>query len=190
MSNYNITVRAFSANVASGTFGGVVELPVANVAGLLVDAGSGLKPVSSGQIRIPVVSLAYGGTVISKLKGFPRLTDLVDIELFNGGDWSAAKAIIPQGIRAAQAGAVAVLWTQALAGGATEVKDATGLKKTSGGGAANAAVVQAAAANQEMADLKALVAQQAAMLQALMTQMTAAAAPAPAAEVEAPKTKK
>jgi hypothetical protein len=182
MSNYNITVRAFSANVASGTFTGTVELPVANVAGLLVDAGSGLKPVSSGQIRIPVVSMPYGGTVISKLKGFPRLTDIVDIELFNGGEWQAAKAIIPQGIRAAQAGAVAVLWTQALAGGATEVKDATGLKKTSGGGAANAAVVQAAAAQAaEMQDLKALVAQQAAMLQALMAQLQPAA---PAAETE------
>jgi len=191
--SFNITIREFSAVVASNTFGGVAEVPVANLAGFLLDAGDGLKPAVSATIRFGFWSFPYNGSMIAKVRGaapnvVPKTGELVPVQVLIGGDWKPATAILPVGIRSSMATSVAALWTAALAGGATEVRDATGLKRTASTPTVNPAAV--AAANQEMADLKALVAQQAAMLQALMANMAAAAAPAPAAEVKATTTKK
>jgi len=186
--SYNITIREFTANVAANTFGGVAEVPVQNIPGFLLDAGEGLKSVNSATVRFGFWAFPHNGGMIAKVRGsqaniVPKTGDLVPVQVLIGGDWKPATALLPVGIRSSMASSVAGLWTAALAGGATEVRDATGVKRTASTPTSNPAAV--AAVNQEMADLKALVAQQAQMLQMLMANMATAAAPA--AEAEAPK---
>jgi hypothetical protein len=186
--SFNITIREFTANVASNTFGGVAEVPVANRPDLLIDTGTGLRPTASATIRINFWAMPWAGGMIAKIQGnaanqVPKNGEASPILVLIDGAWQPAKATVPVGLRSSISNAVAALWTAALAGGPTEVKDATGVKRTASTPTANPAAV--AAANQELTDLKALVAQQAQMLQALMANMAAAAAPA--AEAEAPK---
>ena len=193
--SFNITIREFTANVAANTFGGVAEVPVANLAGFLLDAGDGLKPATSATVRFGFWSFPYNGAMIAKVRGaapnvVPKTGELVPVSVLIGGDWKPATAILPVGIRSSMASSVAGLWTAALAGGPTEVKDATGIKRTAATPTANPAAV--AAANQELTELKALVAAQADrmarqddQLSQLMAMLAAAAAPK--AEAEAPK---
>lgn len=193
--SFNITIREFSANVAANTFSGVAEVPVANRPDLLIDTGTGLRSTASATIRINFWAMPWAGGMIAKIQGnaanqVPKNGEASPILVLIDGAWQPAKATVPVGLRSSISNAVAALWTAALAGGATEVKDATGIKRTAATPTANAAAT--AAVNQEMADLKALVkaqqdqmAAQAEQMAQLMAMMAAAAAPK--AEAEAPK---
>lgn len=160
--SFNITIRTFTANVAANTFSGVAEVPVQNIPAFLLDLGDGFRSPASATVRFGFWSFPYNNSMIAKIKGnqpnaVPKATEASPIEVLVNGEWRAAMAIIPVGMRSSMSTAVAALWTAALAGGATEVQDATGVKRTFGGGG-NAAAVQAAnTAAAEMADLKAMV---------------------------------
>jgi len=198
--SYNITIREFTANVAANTFGGVAEVPVQNIPGFLLDTGDGLKSVNSATVRFGFWAFPHNGGMIAKVRGsqaniVPKTGDLVPVTVLIGGDWKPATALLPVGIRSSMASSVAGLWTAALAGGATEVKDATGVKRTASTPTSNPAAV--AAVNQEVADLKALIkaqqdqmAAQADQMAQLMAMMAAAAAPKAEAEAKATTTKK
>lgn len=197
--SFNITIREFSANPAANSFHGVAEVPVQNVPGFLLDAGDGLRSPASATVRFGYWSFPYAGSMIAKIKGnqpnsVPKSGEASPVEVLVDGTWRPAQAVIPVGMRSSMSTAVAALWQAALAGGATEVKDATGVKRTFGGGgnaaavaAANTAAQEAAAkAAAEMADLKAMVKLLADQNAALMAKLEA---PAPAAEVKAPAAK-
>lgn len=192
--SFNITIREFSANIAANTFHGVAEVPVQNVPGFLLDAGDGLRSPASATVRFGYWAFPYGGNMIAKVRGntpnsVPKSGETSPVEVLIDGSWRPAQAVIPVGMRSSMSTAVAALWTAALAGGPTEVKDATGVKRNFGGGG-NAAAVQAASAAAteaaakaaaEMADLKAMVKLLADQNAALMAKLEA---PAPAAKAK------
>jgi len=198
--SFNITVRTFTANVTANTFNGVAEVPVQNVPGFLLDTGDGLRSPASATVRFGYWSFPYGGNMIAKIKGnqpnsVPKSGEASPVEVLIDGSWRPAQAVIPVGMRSSMSTAVAALWQAALAGGATEVKDATGVKRTFGNNTGNAAATQAAnaaaaeaaaKAAKELEDLKSMVAALAAQNAALMAKLDA---PAPTAEAKAPAAK-
>lgn len=183
--SFNITIREFSANIAANTFHGVAEIPVSNLPAFLLDTGDGLRSPASATVRIGYWAFPYSGNMIAKVRGntpnsVPKSGETSPVEVLIGSEWRAAQAVIPVGMRSSMSTAVAALWTAALAGGPTEVKDATGVKRTFGN-TGNAAAEAAAKATQEMADLKAMVQMLAAQNAALMAKLEA---PAPAAKAK------